>query len=98
MLVLGELTPHTTVDAVAEAGNVWDRRAFGGWGHGAEDELGRGHLGQVFQEEGLPWCRRGGEVVSGGRHGAEELVEAETRAGYRSYGCWSFVYVGKKIN
>lgn len=53
---------------------------------GAEDEFRGGHLGQVVEEGCFPGSWGCSNVVGGGRHGAEEAVEAEVGRRDRSYG------------
>jgi len=47
VLVFGEGTPHTAIDAVAEAGDIGDSGPFGSGSEGGEDEFWRGELRDV---------------------------------------------------
>lgn len=77
MLVLGQRTPHATVDAVSQSRQVRDWRAFWGGLERGQDELGGGKLGEMrFEGRGPGGCGRG-KVLGCGGHGAEEGTEAE---------------------
>ena len=59
MFVLGQLGPHASEYAVSNTRKVRDDGTLGGRMHGAEDKFGRGEFGDMLQEGGLPWRRRG---------------------------------------
>lgn len=77
MFVLGQRTPHATVDAISQSRQVWDWRALWGGLKRGQNEFRRGKLGKVrFEGRGPGSCGRG-KVLGCGRHGAEEGTEAE---------------------